>query len=603
MNKILLVVILLLVGCSKYSKDLRKALGLSGDNRIELEKVLEHYSIYPKDSLKLKAAKFLIANMPGHYSIGGNEVNRFIEELDSIAPNLDYYYKIPFIMTPYYTNKFLNVEKIYDIDVITADYLIQNIDFKFALRDIVPWGKEIPFELFCDAILPYRYDVEPLIKFDKGTLDKHIQKIKNNKIINYDIYINSNNIMKLYINNIYKNNNIKDYLKAVNYFHLKKNCNFIALQNVYWYNWLYIPAYIDFTPHWAAMDNRHQWIYYAMGNSSRTESYILNEKISKIYRKKYINNNDDKKDFFDKSFLCDVTDEYITTIDIIINSKYNNIPKESIYLCTFNERVWKPIDVSNNLRNKAKFENIGINILYCPVFYENDVQKAYNYPFIINSVGKKIEFIPDYNNKQSFVISRKFPLRKVHIYSCLNDVSKISLEASNDSLFINSDSIGVFNNTKIFSLNRCEINNQKKYRYWKLKPNIYQYISELKLKQNTKIIYDISVLEKYKNIIDNNYLTVSYINNELIVDTKKSIRLTEIDIFTPSDANNVYPGHIYELLYHNGKDWVSHEIIEASSYSLEFRNVPSNTLFWLRNLTEGKEERPFYIDNGKIIFI
>jgi hypothetical protein len=40
----------------------------AGGNRPELEKVLQHYSVNPGDSLKYKAAVFLIENMPGHYS-------------------------------------------------------------------------------------------------------------------------------------------------------------------------------------------------------------------------------------------------------------------------------------------------------------------------------------------------------------------------------------------------------------------------------------------------------------------------------------------------------------------------------------------------------
>ena len=48
-------------------------LDLSGNNRHELEKVLMHYKQSPKDSLKLRAAKFLIINMSHHYSLSGGD--------------------------------------------------------------------------------------------------------------------------------------------------------------------------------------------------------------------------------------------------------------------------------------------------------------------------------------------------------------------------------------------------------------------------------------------------------------------------------------------------------------------------------------------------
>lgn len=60
--------ILLLAGCSEDNRYLRDALKAAGENRTELEAVLEHYRTLDNDPQKLEAAKYLIANMPGHYS-------------------------------------------------------------------------------------------------------------------------------------------------------------------------------------------------------------------------------------------------------------------------------------------------------------------------------------------------------------------------------------------------------------------------------------------------------------------------------------------------------------------------------------------------------
>ena len=45
-------------------KQLEYALNFAGDNRNELEKVLEHYASDPE---KLESARFLIRNMPRYY--------------------------------------------------------------------------------------------------------------------------------------------------------------------------------------------------------------------------------------------------------------------------------------------------------------------------------------------------------------------------------------------------------------------------------------------------------------------------------------------------------------------------------------------------------
>ena len=68
---IILLCLVTAYSCSNYSSRLKAVLDYSGTNRAELEKVLDHYSQDPADSLKLKASIFLIENMPGHYTFGG----------------------------------------------------------------------------------------------------------------------------------------------------------------------------------------------------------------------------------------------------------------------------------------------------------------------------------------------------------------------------------------------------------------------------------------------------------------------------------------------------------------------------------------------------
>ena len=63
-----------------------EALMLAGKNRGELEAVLEYYR---EDSLKTKAAEFLIGNMPGHYSFADTvSVNRYYDAVDAVLDSL-----------------------------------------------------------------------------------------------------------------------------------------------------------------------------------------------------------------------------------------------------------------------------------------------------------------------------------------------------------------------------------------------------------------------------------------------------------------------------------------------------------------------------------
>ena len=71
------IISILLLSCTcAPSSELERALLLSKNNRKELEKVLDHYSCSKTDSLKYKAAVFLIENMPFYIYSSGEQLER-----------------------------------------------------------------------------------------------------------------------------------------------------------------------------------------------------------------------------------------------------------------------------------------------------------------------------------------------------------------------------------------------------------------------------------------------------------------------------------------------------------------------------------------------
>lgn len=74
--------------------------------------------------------------------------------------------------------------------------------------------------------------------------------------------------------------------------------------------------------------------------------------------------------------------------------------------------------------------------------------------------------------------------------------------------------------------------------------------------------------------------------------------------FSPrNDDNYIWPGDEYELFFQNGTNgWISVGKQIAGHDRLLHYEVPSNALFWLRNLTKGREEQVFYMKNGKQLF-
>ena len=57
---------------------------------------------------------------------------------------------------------FYSLPKVYDAHVITAEYLIENIDMAFDVWKKYPWNRTLGFDDFCELILPYRVADEPL---------------------------------------------------------------------------------------------------------------------------------------------------------------------------------------------------------------------------------------------------------------------------------------------------------------------------------------------------------------------------------------------------------------------------------------------------------
>lgn len=142
-----LFIILLMLQVSFYScstatscSRLESALVFAGDNREELEKVLSHYR---DDSLKFKAAIFLIENMPYYYTYKGEVLDSFYEALNQVCDSGRYDKQRFASLTPF---PYSSLKKEYDARVIWADYLIKDawhysVDFN---------GPHLPTDLLVD---------------------------------------------------------------------------------------------------------------------------------------------------------------------------------------------------------------------------------------------------------------------------------------------------------------------------------------------------------------------------------------------------------------------------------------------------------------------
>lgn len=126
------LMISLFISCNrKYEKDeLDPTMHLAGSNRVELERVLNHYK---SDSLKRRAAVFLIKNMPYHSYLDGEDLDKAYRlyqscsgrKKDEISSIVDSCTNVDgaFVMD--------RLQRKYDIQTIDSALLVHHIDETF----------------------------------------------------------------------------------------------------------------------------------------------------------------------------------------------------------------------------------------------------------------------------------------------------------------------------------------------------------------------------------------------------------------------------------------------------------------------------------------
>ena len=86
------------------------------------------------------------------------------------------------------------------------------------------------------------------------------------------------------------------------------------------------------------------------------------------------------------------------------------------------------------------------------------------------------------------------------------------------------------------------------------------------------------------------------------MDFGKPVEISKILYTGRGDGNTIDIGDTYELFYWDGNRWVSLGQQKAADVKLEYEQVPSGTLYWLRDLTKGKEERIFTYEGGRQVW-
>jgi len=414
----------------------RALLNSWGSDGIHLATVLEHYA-RSSDSLKLKAACFLLKNVGDHYFVDVPHVYDSLLAKQSRSPlSGDLLNKALDSISREHSNTVLSY--IPDYKAVTAEMLIENIDYAFLAWQL-PWARKLSFDDFCTYILPYKVGVEKPVRWRKKCYDQLrpiIDSLPANASRQSACAAINNGLAWFKFQWPFRYPTVMDFnqLEAVK----MGNCEDATTLTLYAMRAAGVPATFDFTTQWANRSYGHSWntVLYENGNFvsfQGTESNPGESKIeydpkedwtfsrAKIFRRTFTKSGSNAALFqisrdqipavFHDEFYIDVTASIVPTsnIDIpLLHSGWTTDP-EFGYLCVFNNENWVPVSWGFVNRGVASFKNVGQNSLYIVACYNNGHLEYASLPFSIDAKGALQSYKAGLPGADTLLLQRKYP--------------------------------------------------------------------------------------------------------------------------------------------------------------------------------------------------
>ncbi|MBN1181177.1 MAG: transglutaminase domain-containing protein [Bacteroidales bacterium] len=641
--------------CTYVPIEVRKVLKRASSNRAELQAVINHYQS-PCDSLKLKAAFFLISNMEDKYSVSSDildEYYKILTEVNTLKRNSisnDSLNKIV-ISKIDSINRFkgginyanLKIEQ--DLFTVTSEFLISNIDHAFMVWE-KPWARHVNFKDFCEFILPYRIHNEPLsdwrehfynelISFQDSVKDKSNPKELVLKISDF-LYKKWNHFNSYSGKGFYPDLIEMEKCNGgdcnYRYFLFTGMCRSIGL-----------PVAIESTPQWTTSTKGHAWnVVLDIDNSLRPfnggeDNRRFYDKnfvplgdgslvCTKVYRQTFAQQktslpffakiDNSTPEIFRSTDLLDVTENYgfnKTECIIKIDKKYNN---KVIYLFAFDYgESLKAVAWSKVKNNSANFGFVGLPAFYIPAVYIDNTVRFVHNPLVLPVDEKhRHEYAPKLDVTGKVKLYRKYYLTGEFVEYAKGMLGGI-FEGSNKPDF--SDAEVLYSVDKIAKgFEEVKIESLNKYRYFRYLSNELNDVRVAEIEfwgidddsEEKKLLGEILGFTpkvdylndtKFANAFDDNIRTNFNANRGswvgIDLGQNRKARITRIWFLPRNNYNEIEKGHNYELLY-LADGWKSLGTQVADKHYIEYDDVPKDALLLLKDLTEGREERVFMYD-------
>ena len=618
------------------NKRLKYALEFAGENRGELEKVLEHYT---DSGLKQDAARFLIENMPRYFSYEGWQLDT-LKAIHAATVHTDGWVNKE-ARKKWEHFSYRTLKRVYDAKVIRAEFLIHHIDQAFEVWEKRPWNKYLPFDDFCELILPYRVGDEPLEEWRSWYKERY-ESILDSLYQGTDV-VEATDCLGAYLRQE------KDFRYSVELGlpHLgagfllanrvgscEASCDF----TVYVLRALGIPAATDIYHYGPGKGAGHVWNVLRDTTGGYVPFWFIQTKVErggndkrekgKVYRhcfgaqqEKISGIRSDRSVPFPLKdpYLKDVTDDYFPAnqVEIEIDSQVN---KKYICLGVFTLEGCMPIDITSQKGNKATFTNVEPGILFQPLYFNGLKWVAAGYPFLVDEKGEVKYHKPDFSKKESMDLNRKFLLRQ-YLKDYLSAVVGSKIEGANHLDFSDACLLYQIVDTPKVSYQAAYPPSEKKYRYirYTSPPDKPLQLAELQLFRNSddqeklsaKVVGGSNTFiadDRFDSlkVNDGDGLTFFLTKEKgafVTLDLGKAEKIGKIVYMPRNDDNFIRLGDQYELYYQDGfNGWISLGKQVATELTLHYDNIPQNAVLWLRNLSRGREETVFRNEEGRQVF-
>lgn len=638
-----------LFSCARYEKEIDRALEYAGDNRGELETVLNHYSNSESDSLKYRAACFLISAMPYHQSLPAEVCSQYCMSLDSLfRQKMDEaeYNRQAQAISRRYSSAF---RPDYDIRTISSDYLISEIDRAFFLWETRPFLRHLTFDEFCEYVLPYKcLEGQPLDGWRDSCLVygedmSHIYQIDEYRYnarrwveaANRDLEdsckmtvwgTDNMNILPIYDVSVLARRpygSCKEMAQLV-----LLNCRAKGL-----------PVALDFNPNWPDRAASHYW------NSILTDNHTgfdfeglgypgnvryMDNKYGKVFRMTYsphplLLEAYEKERWIPSSlqlFSKDVTAEYERVTDVLVRVS-DESSWEFAYLAVFDNSEWIPVDVGRVVKGRVEFRDVPTGILYIVGTYGTGRFEPISEPFILDSRGR-MSYCRIGGDVKNMRLRRKFPAFG-HIHWVNEWLRGGLIEASDRPDFRDADSLTSFPNREYLA-GEVSVSDTISRRYWRLISTsdkssdfaeLYFYERGTGRMLKGKLIHGNAAVRDPKHdtpehLFDNDPLTYFAVenrdstgSNELRwagYDFGHPVSVESVGYIRRGDGNDICPGDVYELYYWADGGWQLHQKKKAEHVYIDFEDVPSDALYFIRDSTRGAQNRTFIYDKDEVIW-